>query len=106
MLLGYTTQLLAKVNITEAATVLALLQLSKAIELAGGLLFALSFVNASFKRIGAALLLAFLLPVTLLAHPPSLEDTEFKKNVALMGAMLMVLGSGGGGSSSKKEKPN
>jgi putative oxidoreductase len=51
------------------------------------------------KELGAALLLIFLLPTTFLFHPPSdpAQQTQFLKNLAIMGGLLLVIASGPGG---------
>ncbi len=52
-----------------------------------------------FARVGAAMLLAFLVPVTLLMHPfwarPD-ELTDFLKNTAMVGALVMIASLGAG----------
>ena len=45
------------------------------------------------KELGAALLLVFLVPTTILFHPPheAGQLTQFLKNVAIMGGLLLVV---------------
>lgn len=45
------------------------------------------------KELGAALLIVFLVPTTLLFHPASdpAQQTQFLKNVAIMGGLLLVV---------------
>ncbi|MGJ3245426.1 MAG: DoxX family protein [Elainellaceae cyanobacterium] len=64
-------------------------------EIAGGI----SLVLGYKARIGAALLLLFLMPATLVFHNPIVDPTEtiqFMKNLAIMGGLLMVVAYGSG----------
>ena len=50
-------------------------------------------------RIGAGLLLAFLIPATLVFHNPIVDPTQmvqFMKNLAIIGGLLMVVAYGSG----------
>ena len=52
---------------------------------------------AGFKaKAGAALLILFLIPATLFFHPPASDLTNFLKNIALIGGLLMVIAYGPG----------
>ncbi len=62
------------------------------IEAAGGLSLALGF----YSRWGAAVLAAFLIPVTLIFHLTPDQRTTFIANIAIMGGLLMVLAFGPG----------
>jgi putative oxidoreductase len=56
---------------------------------------AFCLVTGFKKELGAALLIVFLLPTTFLFHPPSdpAQQTQFLKNVAIMGGLLLVIAS-------------
>lgn len=62
--------------------------------LAGGLLVLLGIA----ARYGAALLIIFLIPTTLIFHPPGDPDQQIAlmKNLAIFGGLLMVLAQGSG----------
>ncbi|MEO0801977.1 MAG: DoxX family protein [Cyanobacteria bacterium J06642_2] len=50
-------------------------------------------------RVGAILLLIFLIPATIVFHNPILDSTQtiqFMKNLAIIGGLLMVVGNGPG----------
>lgn len=59
------------------------------------ILGAFCLVTGFKKELGAALLLIFLVPTTLLFHPPGdpTQQTQFLKNVAIMGGLLLVIAS-------------
>lgn len=63
------------------------------LQIVGGLMVATGYR----PRAGALLLLVFLIPTTLIFHPPTLprEFMAFLKNLALMGGLLAVIGSTG-----------
>ena len=63
------------------------------VALVGG---ALSLILGYKTQIGAILLIVFLVPTTLLFHPPLGDLTGFLKNLALVGGLLMVMSSGPG----------
>ena len=48
------------------------------------------------KELGAALLLVFLVPTTILFHPYNdpAQQTQFLKNLAIMGGLLLVVSAG------------
>jgi len=71
-----------------------LLVLTILVELGAGLLLAVGFK----ARWAALAIFAFLVPVTLIFHPYSdpAQVTNFLKNVAIMGGMLMVFAFGPG----------
>ncbi|MGB3491448.1 MAG: DoxX family protein [Elainellaceae cyanobacterium] len=59
----------------------------------------LSLITGFKAKIGAVLLLLFLLPATVVFHNPIADPgqmTQFMKNVAIIGGMLMVLAYGSG----------
>lgn len=62
------------------------------------LLGGLSLVLGYKVRIGAILLIAFLIPATLVFHNPGVEGeiNNFLKNLALIGGLLMTIYSGAG----------
>ncbi len=65
------------------------------VELAGGALLVAGF----FTRIGALLLLMFMIPVTFIFHRDfsvSLQAVMFMKNTAIIGGLFMVLCAGPG----------
>ncbi len=57
---------------------------------------AFCLVTGFKKEFGAALLVIFLVPTTLLFHPPQdpAQVTQFLKNVGLIGGLLLVVASG------------
>lgn len=55
-------------------------------------------------KIGALLLILFLIPATLAFHPPTSDLTGFLKNLALIGGLLMVVAYGSGPASVETEK--
>lgn len=66
-----------------------------AFQLLGGL----SLIVGYKARIGAGLLLAFLIPATLVFHNPIADPTQmtqFLKNLAIIGGILMVVAYGSG----------
>ena len=62
-----------------------------AIEILGGLMMGLGYR----LRLGAVLLIVFLIPTTLLFHPPTDagQTTQFLKNLAILGGLLVVVGA-------------
>lgn len=87
-----TQQQIASVGIPLAALVTVFTIL---FEIAGGI----SLVLGYKARIGAALLLLFLMPATLVFHNPIVDPTQtiqFMKNLAIMGGLLMVVAYGSG----------
>lgn len=62
------------------------------------LLGAISLILGYKTQIGAILLILFLVPTTLIFHPPFATDqlTNFLKNLALIGGLLLVMSSGPG----------
>jgi len=58
---------------------------------------AFCLVTGFKKEFGAALLIAFLVPTTLLFHPPQdpAQLTQFLKNLGLIGGLLLVVASVG-----------
>ncbi|MEM6435470.1 MAG: DoxX family protein [Cyanobacteria bacterium P01_D01_bin.115] len=63
------------------------------------LLGSLSLIVGFKARIGAGLLLAFLIPATLVFHNPIVDPTQmtqFLKNLAIIGGLLMVVTYGSG----------
>ena len=70
------------------------LALTIAMELGGGVLLAIGFK----ARWVAAAFVLFLIPVTLIFHPPgdATQQVNFLKNLAIMGGMLMVIANGAG----------
>ena len=54
---------------------------------------AFCLVTGFKKELGAALLIIFLVPTTLLFHSPSdpAQQTQFLKNLAIMGGLLLVV---------------
>lgn len=64
-------------------------------EIAGGT----SLILGYKARVGAVLLLIFLIPATLVFHNPILDSSQsiqFMKNLAIIGGLLMVVGNGPG----------
>ena len=47
-------------------------------------------------KLGALLLILFLIPASLAFHPPTADLTGFLKNIALIGGLLMVVAYGSG----------
>jgi uncharacterized membrane protein YphA (DoxX/SURF4 family) len=80
--------------------------LGGAVQLVGGLLI----FFGSKLRFGAFLLFLFVLPVTLLFHPfwflegmeREMEMMMFLKNLAILGATLLIMSCGSGGSCKQK----
>lgn len=70
-----------------------------AFEVLGGLMVAIGYR----PRLGALLLIVFLIPTTLLFHPPGdpAQLISFWKNLAILGGLALVLGSPAG---KRKEK--
>lgn len=74
-----------------------------ALELGGGL----SVLTGLYTRIGALLLIAFLVPVTLIMHDfwtytggeRQMQMVNFMKNLSIMGGVLILLGVGAGAAS-------
>lgn len=72
-----------------------------ALELVGGILL----LTGLYTRIGVLLLMAFLIPTTLIMHDfwalegaeRQLQATNFLKNLSIFGGLLIVLGVGAGG---------
>lgn len=58
---------------------------------------ALSLILGYQTKIGAILLIVFLIPTTLLFHPPVAgQFNDFLKNLALIGGLLIIMSSGPG----------
>ena len=60
------------------------------------LLGAIALIIGFKARIGALLLILFLIPATLFFHPPTTDLTNFLKNLSLIGGLLMVMAYGPG----------
>ena len=60
------------------------------------LLGAIALIIGFKARIGALLLILFLIPATLLFHPPANDINGFLKNLSLIGGLLMVMAYGPG----------
>ena len=61
------------------------------------LLGSISLILGYKTKIGAVLLIIFLIPTTLIYHPPVGEElNSFLKNLALIGGLLIVISSGPG----------
>jgi putative oxidoreductase len=60
------------------------------------LLGSVSLLLGFKTNIGALLLVLFLIPTTLIFHPPTTDLTNFLKNLALIGGLLMVIAYGPG----------
>ncbi|MFW5738745.1 MAG: DoxX family protein [Myxococcota bacterium] len=79
------------------------LTVAMVLEIVGGL----SLLTGTFARFGAVLPLVFLIPVTFIMHDfwtfegaaRQTQMANFLKNIALMGAMFMVVGAGAGAAS-------
>ena len=73
-----------------------LLMLSIVVQIVGGGSVLLGY----HSRKGALLLIAYLIPVTIIVHPPIVEDTrqftEFLKNLAIIGALVQFSVQGTG----------
>ncbi|MCG5051616.1 MAG: DoxX family protein [Myxococcales bacterium] len=92
-----TTELLRVEGVPTPALFLALAIVA---ELAGGL----SLMTGSFARLGALVLVLYLIPVTLIMHDfwnlggleRQMQLVNFLKNLSVMGGLLMVVGAGAG----------
>lgn len=96
-----TQQQIASVGIPLAALVTVFTIL---FEVAGGV----SLVLGYKARIGAILLLIFLIPATLVFHNPIVnpgEMIQFMKNLAITGGLLMVVAYGSGPLSLERQRP-
>jgi putative oxidoreductase len=60
------------------------------------LLGSVSLLLGFKTKIGALLLILFLIPTTLFFHPAGTDLTSFLKNLALIGGLLMVIAHGPG----------
>ncbi|MGC1307874.1 MAG: DoxX family protein [Phormidesmis sp.] len=60
------------------------------------LLGAISLILGYKSKIGALLIILFLIPTTLVFHPPLSDLQGFLRNLALIGGLLMVMASGPG----------
>ena len=60
------------------------------------LLGSISLILGYKTKIGALLLILFLVPTTLLFHPPVSDLTGFLKNLSLVGGLMMVIAYGPG----------
>ena len=60
------------------------------------LLGAVSLLFGYKTKIGALLLILFLIPASLFFHPPGTDLTGFLKNLSLIGGLLMTISSGPG----------
>lgn len=60
------------------------------------LLGSIALIIGFKARIGALLLVIFLIPTTLLFHPPASDLNGFLKNLSLIGGLLMVMAYGPG----------
>lgn len=75
-----------------------LAMVSVATEILGGVMILFGF----YTRVGAAILIAFLIPVTFIMHafwsePADLEQlNNFVKNVTIIGGLFALIASGGG----------
>lgn len=77
-----------------------LLALAMAAEIIGSL----SILTGTFARAGAVVLLAFLIPTTLIMHDfwafegaeRQMQMVNFLKNLSIMGGLLLVIGAGAG----------
>lgn len=71
----------------------SVLAIGAIVALIGG---ALSLILGFKTKIGAILLIIFLIPTTLLFHPPFSDSIGFLKNLALVGGLLVIMSSGPG----------
>ena len=71
----------------------AVLAMGSIVCLLGG---ALSLLLGFKTKIGAILLIVFLIPTTLQFHPPVSDTNGFLKNLALIGGLLMTISHGPG----------
>jgi len=74
------------------------------VELVGGL----SVVLGVWPRLGAGLLVAFLIPATLIFHTDFGDQTQlvmFLKNLSIMGGLLLLIGVGGGAYTLRSVEP-
>ncbi len=77
-----------------------LLPIAAAIEILGGL----SLVTGTYTRLGAAALILYLIPTTLVFHhfwtwsgaARQMQMVNFLKNLSIMGGLLVLLGQGAG----------
>lgn len=60
------------------------------------ILGAISVIIGFKSKIGAGLLILFLIPATIFFHPPTTDLTGFLRNVSMMGGLLMVIAYGPG----------
>ena len=60
------------------------------------LLGSISLILGYKTKIGALLLILFLVPTSLLFHPPVSDLTGFLKNLSLVGGLMMVIAYGPG----------
>ncbi len=63
------------------------------------MLGSLALILGLKARWGAVLLIVFLIPTTLVYHPPTgdeIEFIQFMKNLALIGALLLIVSAGPG----------
>ncbi|HUH05747.1 MAG TPA: DoxX family protein [Kofleriaceae bacterium] len=89
---------IADTGLTPASLFLAA---AIALELVGGILL----LTGLYTRIGVLLLMAFLIPTTLIMHDfwtlegaeRQLQAAQFLENVSILGGLLVVLGVGAGG---------
>lgn len=71
----------------------AVLAVGSIVCLLGG---AVSLLLGFKTKIGALLLIVFLIPTTLFFHPPVTDLSGFLKNLALIGGLLMTISNGPG----------
>lgn len=62
------------------------------LEILGGVLVLLGCAS----RIGALLLIIFLIPTTIIFHPVLTDQIQFMKNLAILGGLFVVLAHGSG----------
>ena len=55
---------------------------------------ALSLATGLQTRIGACLLIIFLIPTTFIFHPPGSQLIQFLKNLGILGGLLIIVASG------------
>lgn len=60
------------------------------------ILGAIALIIGFKSKLGALLLIVFLVPATLLYHPPTTDLTQFLKNLGLIGGLMMVMAYGPG----------